>query len=145
MNNINWSKDNHKRFGVNDKQIVITLLLIQKYTQFTLKDILIYEILPRLLVIDIPVIYISNIELNITEDELVDFFTNFFSGYNKKFRLEKCKIAKRSNGRSKGFGFIKCMNDDDSKEILKIKTFEYKDREMYCREAVGETNFYFNR
>lgn len=125
-NNITWSKDNHKRFGANDKKIVLTLLLIQKRTQFILKDLLIYELLPRLLVVNIPVIYVGNIGFDVSDDELAKFFN---------VPLESCKIARLTNNMSKGFAFMRCTNYDDSQQILETGDFDYKGQLMRCIQS----------
>lgn len=127
MGPIVWSKNNHKRFGYKDRQIVRLLLLIQRRTRFIQKDVLIYELLPRLLILCIPTIYVSNFDLTTTEEDLVKIF---------KKPLEYCKIARRRNNRSKGFGFIKCMNYDDSYAILKLEQFVYGHRMIYVKETL---------
>jgi RNA recognition motif-containing protein len=127
---ITWSKNNHSRFGINDRKIVKTLLLIQRRTQFTPKDVLIYEILRRLLILNIPVIYVGDIPFDIKDDELAKFFN---------VPLETCKIARLYNHNSKGFAFIKCLKYDDAEQILKTMDFNYKGQTIRC---VPTKNFY---
>ena len=104
-----WSTKEHYRFKKSDRQTIVLLLLIQKKTNFVVKDVLLNHIMP--FAVDkliIPEIYISNLSFDFKEDELEGIL---------KIPID-FKIARRRDGRSKGFGFFKCLKYDDFNHII---------------------------
>lgn len=105
-----WSKESHFRFSRNERLIIETLLLVQKRTNFTVKDVLIKHIIPDVVKqLHIPTFYISNLSLETTEEMLRSKFN---------VPLSNCRISMRRNGRSKGFGFLTCLKWNDYAEFL---------------------------
>lgn len=108
-----WSKENHARFPRLDRINIRTLLCIQKRTRFTLKDVLISHIIPNLISpLEIPDFYVANLPLGLTEDELKKEFP---------VKVDKVTVALRRNGRSKGFGFVRCFYYDDFENLKNAK------------------------
>ena len=75
-------------------------------------------------------IYVGNLSWEVTEDELRDEFAAF--GEVKSARL----ITDRMTGRSRGFGFVEMMNNDEAKAaIADLNGKDVKGRNMKVNEA----------
>ena len=58
-------------------------------------------------------IYVGNLPYSLTEDELRDAFADFGDITSVNIILDKF------SGRSKGFGFVEMVNDDEAEEAIK--------------------------
>ncbi len=75
-------------------------------------------------------IYVGNLSWEVTEDELRDEFGAF--GEVKSARL----ITDRMTGRSRGFGFVEMMNNDEAKAaIAELNGKAIKGRNLKVNEA----------
>jgi cold-inducible RNA-binding protein len=75
-------------------------------------------------------LFVGNIDWATTDDELKDLFV-------EHGEIEECVIIKdRATNRSKGFGFVTYVNDEDAdKAIEALNDFELKDRNLAVNEA----------
>ncbi len=75
-------------------------------------------------------LFVGNIDWGTTDDELNDLFV-------EHGEIEECVIIKdRATNRSKGFGFVTYVNDEDAdKAIEALNDFEVKGRNLAVNEA----------
>ncbi|MFH1533468.1 MAG: RNA-binding protein [Nitrospirota bacterium] len=75
-------------------------------------------------------LFVGNIDWGTTDDELKDLFA-------EHGEIEECVIIKdRATNRSKGFGFVTFVNDEDAdKAIEALNDFEVKGRNLAVNEA----------
>lgn len=75
-------------------------------------------------------LFVGNIDWGTTDDELKDLFA-------EHGEIEECVIIKdRATNRSKGFGFVTFVNEEDAdKAIEALNDFELKDRNLAVNEA----------
>jgi cold-inducible RNA-binding protein len=79
-------------------------------------------------------LYVGNLSYNISEEELRNVFTPMGE-------VQSCKIiTDAATGRSKGFGFIEMMNDEDAdKAIASLNGTTVMDRALNVSEARPQT------
>jgi len=76
-------------------------------------------------------IYVSNLPFDTTDEQFKDLF--------KGFGLKTAYIAKRKNGRSKGFGFVNLDKDGDQKAAIeKVNGKELNSRKLIARIAYND-------
>jgi len=76
-------------------------------------------------------IYVSNLPFETTDEQFKDLF--------KGFGLKTAYIAKRKNGRSKGFGFVNLEKDSDQKAAIeKVNGKELDSRKLIARIAYND-------
>ena len=75
-------------------------------------------------------LFVGNIDWGTTDDDMKDLFAEYGE-------IEECVIIKdRATNRSKGFGFVTFVNDEDAdKAIEALNEFEVKDRKLAVNEA----------
>ena len=76
-------------------------------------------------------IYVSNLPFNTTDEQFKDLF--------KGFGVKTAYIAKRKNGRSKGFGFVNLEKDSDQKAAIEnVNGKELESRKLIARIAYND-------
>jgi RNA recognition motif-containing protein len=80
-------------------------------------------------------LYVGNLSYNISEEELKDVFTPIGE-------VASCKIiTDAATGRSKGFGFVEMINDEDAnKAIATLNGTTVMDRALNVSEARPQTD-----
>ncbi len=74
-------------------------------------------------------LFVGNINWNASKEDL----ENIFGEYGE---LEEAILIKDDNGRSKGFGFITFINDEDAvKAIAELNGFQIDGRPLFVNEA----------
>lgn len=75
-------------------------------------------------------LFVGNIDWGTTDDEMKDLFAEYGE-------IEECIIIKdRATNRSKGFGFVTFVNDEDAdKAIEALNDFDLKGRNIAVNEA----------
>ncbi len=75
-------------------------------------------------------LFVGNIDWGTTDDELKDLFA-------EHGEIEECVIIKdRATNRSKGFGFVTFVNEEDAaKAIEALNDFDHKGRNLAVNEA----------
>lgn len=113
-----WSKKDHSRFSKGNREIVKVLLLIQKRTQFTLKDILFTHIIPDIIeFLRIPTISISGIFPNkVGRKDLKDAVG--VSNELENFTIYSIEYGQKDYSVNIHFRFLKY---DDHTEFVKDK------------------------
>ncbi|MBN1340009.1 MAG: RNA-binding protein [Bacteroidales bacterium] len=75
-------------------------------------------------------IYVGNLPYGISEDELKGIFEEYGSVSNVKI------ISDKYSGKSKGFGFVDMVNDEEAKEAINdLNGTEVKGRNLKVNEA----------
>lgn len=75
-------------------------------------------------------IYVGNLPYGINEDELKGIFEEYGSVSNVKI------ITDKYSGKSKGFGFVDMVNDDEAKEAINdLNGAEVKGRNIKVNQA----------
>jgi polyadenylate-binding protein len=76
-------------------------------------------------------IYVSNLPFDTTDEQFRDLF--------KGFGLKTAYVAKRKNGRSKGFGFANLEKDSDQKAVIeKVNGAEFEKRKLIAKIAYND-------
>ena len=76
-------------------------------------------------------IYVSNLPFNTTDENLRDLF--------KEYKIKTAYVARRKNGRSKGFGFVNLENANDQKAAIeKANGKEFESRKIIARVAFND-------
>jgi len=75
------------------------------------------------------VVYVSNLPWSFTDEDL----TKFFDGLTVK----NANVAKRRNGRSKGFGFVEFATKEDQQKALSHDQKKIEDRVITVKASVG--------
>ena len=80
-------------------------------------------------------LFVGNIDWGTTDDELKDLFA-------QHGEIEECIIFKdRATNRSKGFGFVTYVNEEDAKKAIEaLNDFEFKGRNLAVNEARPREN-----
>lgn len=74
-------------------------------------------------------LFIGNLDWNATQDDL----TELFSPYGE---IEEAVVIKDPAGRSKGFGFVTFVNDEDAdKAVAELNGHQLLKREIVVNEA----------
>jgi len=74
-------------------------------------------------------VYVKNIDLNVTEDELMELFS-------KHGPITSLAISSDENGKSKGFGFINFENHESAKSAVdNLNDYELKEKRLYVGRA----------
>ena len=74
-------------------------------------------------------LFVGNINWNASKEDL----ENIFSQYGE---LEEAILIKDENGRSKGFGFISYVNEEDAKKAAaELNGFQIDGRPLFVNEA----------
>jgi hypothetical protein len=109
MKGLVWSREENYRFSWGDRERVRTLLLVQKRTKFTLRDVLIKHIISYAIEpLRIPLLYMSNFPLDDTEETLKVRLESFYS-----IAVDYIIIGRRlETGGSKGYGYFQCLTMD---------------------------------
>lgn len=82
-------------------------------------------------VISKTVIYIGNLPYSASEDDL----KTIFAGYN----VTNAHIVRRSNGQSKGYGFVYVASEEDqTKALAELLNVECDDRPLHIKAAHSE-------
>lgn len=82
-------------------------------------------------VISKTVIYIGNLPYSASEDDL----KTIFAGYN----VTNAHIVRRSNGQSKGYGFVYVSTEEDqTKALAELVNVECDDRPLHIKAAHSE-------
>lgn len=80
-------------------------------------------------------IYIGNLPYNTTDQELQDLFSQF--GEISKISI----ISDRETGRSRGFGFVEMVNDDEGRRAIEeLNGKDYGGRALTVNEARPREN-----
>ena len=75
-------------------------------------------------------IYVGNLSWTMTDDDLMNLFTEFGSVTSAKI------IKDKMNGRSKGFGFVEMADDEAAKAaIAKLNETEVQGRKLIVNES----------
>jgi RNA recognition motif-containing protein len=79
-------------------------------------------------------LYVGNLSYEVTEDELVQVF-------GQCGQVSEARIVKdRDTGRSKGFGFVEMLNDDEATHAIdRMKGHDLKGRPIMVDEAREKT------
>jgi len=76
-------------------------------------------------------IYVSNLPFDTTDEQLRDLF--------KGFGIKTAYVAKRKNGKSKGFGFVNLEKDSDQKAAIeKVNGKEFNSRKLNAKIAMND-------
>ena len=75
-------------------------------------------------------LFVGNIDWGTTDEDLQELFTKYGE-------IEECVIIKdKFSNRSKGFGFVTFINDDDAdKAVEELNDYELKERKLVVNEA----------
>ncbi|KAJ5076241.1 nucleic acid binding protein [Anaeramoeba ignava] len=73
-------------------------------------------------------IHVSNIPFNMKDEEFEKIFQNF--------KTKECKISRKKDGRSKGFGFVEFESHEDQKKALKLNGKEFNGRKIEVKIAL---------
>lgn len=74
-------------------------------------------------------LFVGNISWNATKEDLESIFGEYGD-------LEEVILIKDENGRSKGFGFVTFVNDEDSQKALaELNNFKIDGRPLFVNEA----------
>lgn len=80
-------------------------------------------------------IYVGNLHFDLNEDELKKVFEEY--GEVSAVKI----IADKISGRSRGFGFVEMVNDDEAKEAIdKLNGTEIKGRKVNVNQAREKEN-----
>ena len=72
-------------------------------------------------------VYVSNLAFQVEDDEL----EGLFSGLS----IKSCHVARRRNGRSKGFGFVEFETFEDQQKALEQNGVEFQERALTVQVA----------
>lgn len=134
---VEWSPRNHHRFWKSQRQTVVLLLLMHRRTKFLPRDLLLNVLLPIVIErVEIPVLYVSNLPFETEESDLQLFLDRTLSESGLSGKTEHVRIARRQNGRSKGFGFLRMWNVESSDRLLHFH-FHFQGRAVDFRTSVG--------
>ena len=76
-------------------------------------------------------IYVSNLPFNTTDEQFRDLF--------KEYKVKTAYIARRKNGRSKGFGFVNLETaNDQNSAIEKANNIELENRKLIAKVAFND-------
>ena len=74
-------------------------------------------------------LFVGNINWNASKDDLEELFAQYGE-------IEECILIKDENGRSKGFGFVSYISEDDtSKAMEALNWYEIDGRALFVNEA----------
>ena len=80
-------------------------------------------------------IYVGNLHFNVSEDELRKAFEEYGEVASVKI------ITDKYSGRSKGFGFVEMMNDNEAKDAIEnLNGAEIKGRAVNVNQAREKEN-----
>jgi len=80
-------------------------------------------------------IYVGNLHFNVSEDELRKAFEEYGDVSSVKI------ISDKFSGRSKGFGFVEMMNDNEAREAIEnLNGAEIKGRSVNVNQAREKEN-----
>ncbi len=81
-------------------------------------------------------LFVGNIDWGTTDEDLQELFTKYGE-------IEECVIIKdKFSNRSKGFGFVTFINDDDAdKAVEELNDYELKERKLVVNEARPKKEF----
>ena len=81
-------------------------------------------------------LFVGNIDWGTTDEDLQELFTKYGE-------IEECVIIKdKFSNRSKGFGFVTFVNDDDAdKAVAELNDYELKERKLVVNEARPKKEF----
>lgn len=81
-------------------------------------------------------LFVGNIDWGTTDEDLQELFTKYGD-------IEECVIIKdKFSNRSKGFGFVTFVNDDDAdKAVAELNDHELKERKLVVNEARPKKEF----
>jgi RNA recognition motif-containing protein len=72
-------------------------------------------------------LYVSNLPFTVEDAALQKIFAGF--------KVSKAYVAKRGNGRSKGFGFVEFANNEEQQKALKLNGQEFEGRPLTIQVA----------
>lgn len=76
-------------------------------------------------------VFVANLPFATDDDALVALF--------KDFKIKSAHVVKRRSGRSKGFGFVDLVDEDEQKRVLEgMKGVKADDRELIIKVALSE-------
>jgi RNA recognition motif-containing protein len=74
-------------------------------------------------------LFVGNINWSASKEDLEDIFSQYGE-------LEEIILVRDENGRSKGFGFISYVNEEDAKKaIVELNGFQIDGRPLFINEA----------
>jgi RNA recognition motif-containing protein len=81
-------------------------------------------------------LFVGNIDWGTTDEDLQELFAKYGD-------IEECVIIKdKFSNRSKGFGFVTFVNDDDAdKAVAELNDHELKERKLVVNEARPKKEF----
>jgi len=81
-------------------------------------------------------LFVGNIDWGTTDEDLQELFAKYGD-------IEECVIIKdKFSNRSKGFGFVTFVNDDDAdKAVAELNDYELKERKLVVNEARPKKEF----